>query len=204
MFRFEYKDSFNPRPLCRERPGQSLPAFPLSWFQSTPPMQGATLFFSFVIITFIVSIHAPYAGSDYPDPVSSHSCTCFNPRPLCRERPVIRLSVLIPAHVSIHAPYAGSDIMLCLRPAKCTVSIHAPYAGSDANGILLRSWFTRFQSTPPMQGATYARILNKVFKQCFNPRPLCRERRVRMSVSLTVTCVSIHAPYAGSDPACTG
>ena len=78
--------SFNPRPLCRERQNpvehpalcilfQSTPPmqgatvisvycdrFPV--FQSTPPMQGATKFREQMYETLSVSIHAPYAGSD--------------------------------------------------------------------------------------------------------------------------------------------
>ena len=79
-------------------------------FQSTPPMQGATQRKSFIIWIIKVSIHAPYAGSDVlsshalavspqfqstpPMQGATHSRSradfrlgCFNPRPLCRERP---------------------------------------------------------------------------------------------------------------------
>ena len=124
------------------------------WFQSTPPMQGATLL----------------SGS----PRFLH--ISFNPRPLCRERrfrgrtvfdgkmfqstppmqgattsfagpavkdgfqstppmqgaTAIRQKKLLSLQVSIHAPYAGSDGQdlgeIILSDA---VSIHAPYAGSD-------------------------------------------------------------------------
>ena len=83
------------------------------------------------IFIIIVSIHAPYAGSD------------TTPRVLCG----------IPS-VSIHAPYAGSDFKVHERAqeiyefqstppmqgatlaelekaTQVKVSIHAPYAGSD-------------------------------------------------------------------------
>ena len=56
-------------------------------FQSTPPMQGATVVKN-VTIKIIVR---------------------FNPRPLCRER---LFEAIVPHYrvdVSIHAPYAGSD-----------------------------------------------------------------------------------------------
>ena len=103
-----------------------------NWFQSTPPMQGAT------VIIYILQ-----AG-----PI------CFNPRPLCRERHIAEVVQTSGTIVSIHAPYAGSD-----APAEGTdpllcVSIHAPYAGSDEE--LYRKWGLepKFQSTPPMQGAT--------------------------------------------------
>ena len=57
----------------------------------------------------LVSIHAPYAGSD------------------------VDFSLTSPAvGVSIHAPYAGSDGHESDNiPRIHRVSIHAPYAGSD-------------------------------------------------------------------------
>ena len=124
-----------------------------------------------------VSIHAPYAGSDFieahymqnksgfnPRPLCrerracmylpAHLAFCFNPRPLCRERQPNDLFPGTPYPVSIHAPYAGSD-RCSPRPPQSPkrVSIHAPYAGSD---VFFRA-------------ALYSSI-------GFNPRPLCRER----------------------------
>ena len=57
--------------------------------------------------------------------------------------------------VSIHAPYAGSDIRnLSHLVFFNLVSIHAPYAGSDCFPDGYQLSHPRFQSTPPMQGAT--------------------------------------------------
>ena len=58
-----------------------------------------------------------------------------------------------------------------------SVSIHAPYAGSDVTELYNLEAQSGFQSTPPMQGATFSL--------------LCR--------SVSGNRVSIHAPYAGSD-----
>ena len=55
---------FNPRPLCRERPTDSNDGSLFSLFQSTPPMQGATGSVLPDRPRSRVSIHAPYAGSD--------------------------------------------------------------------------------------------------------------------------------------------
>ena len=83
--------------------------------------------------------------------------------------------------VSIHAPYAGSDI-LCADAdlTALIVSIHAPYAGSDPCAATPPKAVHKFQSTPPMQGAT------------------AKKRRSDIYIE-----VSIHAPYAGSDPCCS-
>ena len=125
----------------------------------------------------LVSIHAPYAGSDAGGKERRPYGAGFNPRPLCRERRCELRKVYHRYHVSIHAPYAGSDdtfpTPLCYtiqgfnpRPLcrerlsgitqllpSLGVSIHAPYAGSD--------------------------VLSKDDARQFK--------------------VSIHAPYAGSD-----
>ena len=100
---------FNPRPLCRERRCSALSPFPLQVFQSTPPMQGATFRYHDHGHNLQVSIHAPYAGSDF---------------------------------------YGGHTSYATL------VSIHAPYAGSDNTASLHFMSLNLFQSTPPMQGAT--------------------------------------------------
>ena len=125
---------FNPRPLCRERRSRERAVYPsLSGFQSTPPMQGATDSATRILTgeeefqstppmqgatvrrflchdICVVSIHAPYAGSD----AGERGETLWK-------------------YVSIHAPYAGSDVnRKNAYRLVFTVSIHAPYAGSDA------------------------------------------------------------------------
>ena len=80
--------------------------------------------------------------------------TCFNPRPLCRERRRLPACSSNRILVSIHAPYAGSDPDSGDIIPLFTVSIHAPYAGSDS----------------------YPGNLS-LYLFGFNPRPLCRERQ---------------------------
>ena len=193
-------DGFNPRPLCRERPGVDAGLSTMAGFQSTPPMQGATIFVKETMTNFNVSIHAPYAGSDT---LSNYGYTELR-------------------FVSIHAPYAGSDVVKRLNlvksmqfqstppmqgatiaivvfPPPLGVSIHAPYAGSDLFRVNDHPSFNRFQSTPPMQGATSTGIYLTLSPGCFNPRPLCRERLHVNCIICDQDNVSIHAPYAGSD-----
>ena len=101
-------------------------------FQSTLPMRGATNAVMLEYIPIIVSIHAPYVGSDtvaivdtawvarvsihapYLGSDSSglpdHVGACgFNPRSLCGERHEHQRGNARRNDVSIHAPYIGSD-----------------------------------------------------------------------------------------------
>ena len=108
-----------------------------------------------------ISIHAPRAGSDCPDPfcllrvvlfqstlpvrgatfylspVSSDSPN-FNPRSPCGERRLGSWNWTLLFHISIHAPRAGSDLVSLDHCSRQRISIHAPRAGSDCSsqGIL--------------------------------------------------------------------
>jgi len=153
--------------------------FPVSVFQSTPPVRGAT----------------------QQTEKRSHRCWRFNPRPPCGGRLNRARDLANHAAVSIHAPRAGgdgltllampcsvsfqstppvrgatvmyNDIVFCVfgfnpRPPcggrqnfrsvmfrVSKVSIHAPRAGGDAflSGSMRGCWW--FQSTPPVRGATW-------------------------------------------------
>ncbi len=123
-------------------------------FQSTPPMQGATLSCVDNVQQEIVSIHAPYAGSD-----EIHCHTGGG------------------VQVSIHAPYAGSDCDNCFESPGCiAVSIHAPYAGSDHQGYRVRRDHWSFNPRPLCRERRY-NLRHLCYYRSFNPRPLCRERR---------------------------
>ena len=124
-------------------------------FQSTPPMQGATLPVIYISGQYRFQSTPPMQGATF---IGHHLCYTtqgFNPRPLCRERPGCVCSAGSPARrfnprplcrerlryniftryidkVSIHAPYAGSDESKFHKKISIAmVSIHAPYAGSD-------------------------------------------------------------------------
>ena len=93
----------------------------------------------------------------------------------------------------------GATAMHGIEPIQSEVSIHAPYAGSDISCTDPAGGSWQFQSTPPMQGATNSQCRNWRDYDCFNPRPLCRERRQPDRDCNKDYGVSIHAPYAGSD-----
>ena len=100
-------------------------------FQSTPPMQGATV--GDVSFCFIphVSIHAPYAGSDGIFCPFLNPIICFNPRPLCRERPILQNTCGILFRFQSTPPMQGATGVETQKAVDVLVSIHAPYAGSD-------------------------------------------------------------------------
>ena len=72
---------FNPRPLCRERPFTVSLSLLGLLFQSTPPMQGATIHRFYIAPGFVVSIHAPYAGSDPDNSQESKQAKMFQSTP---------------------------------------------------------------------------------------------------------------------------
>ncbi len=115
-------------------------------------------------------------GATRHEPVQICKDICFNPRPLCRERPLTPALAFSFSSVSIHAPYAGSDSICLFSFCSILVSIHAPYAGSDPEVGYQTLHFREFQSTPPMQGATQRSDIKLCISESFNPRPLCRER----------------------------
>ena len=131
---------------------------------------------AYKVIDVSVSIHAPYAGSDSMQSSEQRRPTCFNPRPLCRERHR-RESVECKGHrFQSTPPMQGATETGTSGIYHVGVSIHAPYAGSDVIGMHFLCLHISF-----------------------NPRPLCRERRFCQYHLLVAQTVSIHAPYAGSD-----
>ena len=127
-------------------------------------------------ICFLISIHAPLAGSDYFSTTHAAVLSYFNPRSPRGERPFHICHRLGCRKISIHAPLAGSDGYRVLCAGNHKISIHAPLAGSDtstSSGTTPMCYFNprsprgerrgaaaghrdvaRFQSTLPSRGAT--------------------------------------------------
>ena len=122
----------------------------------------------------------------------------FNPRPLCRERHFVDCIFSVHRDVSIHAPYAGSDAEVRDHFPGFIVSIHAPYAGSDQTTLIFPGVTGSFQSTPPMQGATES-DRGVIIEMEFQSTPPMQGATRSFTVCIFVLIVSIHAPYAGSD-----
>ncbi len=101
-------------------------------FQFTHPGKGATRLRSFIVLSTIVSIHAPWEGCDPLWCRCPLWSWCFNSRTLGRVRP----------HSLIHSCNLVS------------VSIHAPWEGCDSSSASSSSPSARFQFTHPGKGAT--------------------------------------------------
>ena len=105
----------------------------------------------------LVSIHAPYAGSDVTGRLLKWSALQFQSTPPMQGATMQSGAGMTDLWVSIHAPYAGSDRGHSFIYSDIFVSIHAPYAGSDWFYGHIQRAARKFQSTPPMQGATIRR-----------------------------------------------
>ena len=151
------KNDFNPRPPCGGRPPRRrVRNGRCRGFQSTPPVRGATgRDFDILEIGKAISIHAPRAGGDLSA--------------------VMRVTE--DSDISIHAPRAGGDTMAAqARIYITTISIHAPRAGGDQKIIKFCWHCGRFQSTPPVRGATSLDAIARTTEGDFNPRPPCGGR----------------------------
>ena len=101
---------FNPRSPCGERRALAGIRMTHTGFQSTLPVRGATRALDDVQAGFVISIHAPRAGSDIARCLRHADAGYFNPRSPCGERRVKDILISpISRQISIHAPRAGSD-----------------------------------------------------------------------------------------------
>ena len=147
----------------------------------------------------------------------------FNPRPLCRGRPIRFLCAQSAGYISIHAPYAGGDWRSCQWQRRHGFYFNPrPLCRGRRAMLSVGLYLILFQSTPPMQGATGAiskcgglshnfnprplcrgrpvlGIKRKAQQSNFNPRPLCRGRLHHQFQNQKSHVISIHAPYAGGD-----
>ena len=169
--------NFNPRSPHGERPAPCGRPLRCGRISIHAPRTGSDVEGAELDCALLISIHAPRTGSDdvpadeeQPSgefqstlpargatrcpPASRPSSRNFNPRSPHGERPQPRWFAIRDLIISIHAPRTGSDP---------TVSPRQP----------LRS---RFQSTLPARGATFAMIHVHTSKTHFNPRSPHGER----------------------------
>ena len=123
-------------------------------FQSTPPCEGATFPMEFGFKVDDVSIHAPVRGGDPYRFVSR-----LNPK------------------VSIHAPVRGGDMVSSIAMFFLSSFNPRPRARGRLPYFQQGRSYSKFQSTPPCEGAT-----GSTYR-----RGYCYQ-------------VSIHAPVRGGDP----
>ena len=123
--------NFNPRSPYGERPVESSIERPISGFQSTLPIRGATTLASDGCMMLIISIHAPHTGSDPRQRLRPRCPANFNPRSPYGERPHPLGTVTIPAVFQSTLPMRGATGTDPSYLQKIMISIHAPHAGSD-------------------------------------------------------------------------
>ena len=213
---------FNPRPPCGGRRMIGCMIFQMVVFQSTPPVWGATR----------------------PGLSACPLRPYFNPRPPCGGRLPANGQRYTGRAISIHAPRVGGDKSAICVSSLLTISIHAPRVGGDSNRAqylrfgcnfnprppcggrlpirpMLPACRIRFQSTPPVWGATGHAVRRALYLLYFNPRPPCGGRRRQALQFLLVllfqstppvwgatfrsvadyykVMISIHAPRVGGD-----
>ena len=84
-----------------------------------------------MLLSRMISIHTPYAGSDFSRAIS-HSVLDLFQSTLPMQGVTWSLSQLgYKTNISIHTPYAGSDSAGLIVQILEVISIHTPYAGSD-------------------------------------------------------------------------
>ena len=149
-------DYFNPRSPCGERHDSLLAeAFPEFVISIHAPRAGSDVNKPYLLLSMEISIHAPRAGSDFFTAIGQRK-----------------------KGISIHAPRAGSDgfpaaLMFC-----ATISIHAPRAGSDAKRKWLRGEIKDISIHAPRAGSdNKAEFKVSEVDKHFNPRSPCGERQ---------------------------
>ena len=168
-------------------------------------MRGATVKCDDDRIDRHISIHAPHAGRDCSETLSSARRTNFNPRAPRGARRISAVSASVCVAISIHAPREGRDPVESKRLNWSKISIHAPREGRDRYGATVSLLAKPFHSTRPARGATATEIASvsailfqstrpargattrgKFFsgkKQNFNPRAPRGARRRRSPAS---------------------
>ena len=123
---------FNPRTPRGVRPAAPAGRWWRRGFQPTHPSRGATLGLALILLSAIISTHAPLAGCDPSCRCSSASRCDFNPRTPRGVRPVFdpcdkRDILFQPTH-----PSRGATLSPCTRFSWKDISTHAPLAGCDS------------------------------------------------------------------------
>ena len=123
-----------------------------------------------------ISIHAPRVGSDHNTAVAVLRYKYFNPRSPCGER------------LGLHLLCSGGNI----------ISIHAPRVGSDYGGELEFDRYQVFQSTLPVWGATFIRLMAQTSTVFQSTLPVWGATELAATFA-DGSMISIHAPRVGSD-----
>ena len=186
-------------------------------FQSTPPVWGATFYADMWAICFQISIHAPRVGGDMGASRHRPPTRHFNPRPPCGGRqPLYSASKPSPEFQST-PPVWGATVQHSVDDFVTLISIHAPRVGGDSSLILpgICSFYFnprppcggrqrgggaavaagKFQSTPPVWGATVPALTGDLDRRTFQSTPPVWGATLSAWFSVPSTrLISIHAP----------
>ena len=125
----------------------------------------------------------------------------FNPRPPCGGRPPGGRYTAHWSPISIHAPRVGGDQSGSQNWRTPSISIHAPRVGGDLRVALMVWMGCRFQSTPPVWGAT-CRLMVGALISTFQSTPPVWGATDHGGIRSSGQQISIHAPRVGGDGWC--
>ena len=166
-------------------------------FQSTLPVRGATSDPQARSDPFLISIHAPRAGSDEHSRTARMKKRDFNPRSPCGERPQksYRRSHLIRFQSTL--PVRGATEIVDKAYRMMEISIHAPRAGSDhISGCRVRP-DGYFNPRSPCGERRLPGMFPKS-PRYFNPRSPCGERRQLVFITVSLKTFQSTLPVRGA------
>ena len=194
-------------------------------FQSTLPARGATYLLTRMVVSPLISIHAPRTGSDTACWATAPSRSNFNPRSPHGERPgessissqLSQFQSTLPArgatllvnglwHDQIFQstlPARGATGERAHTARMLLISIHAPRTGSDAL-YFPRIAFARYFNPRSPHGERPSGQPEPPAASNFNPRSPHGERRNKAWQAVRAKGISTHAPRTGSDATYTG
>ena len=147
-------------------------------FQSTPPCGGRRQELFSIILSFLVSIHAPVRGATPGRRQTGETACSFNPR-----------------------PRAGGDIKRGGSVQWCNCFNPRPRAGGDVGRCSESNSVSMFQSTPPCGGRRIHCVMGIQSRNCFNPRPRAGGDRELLVILFWRICFNPR-PRAGGDQRC--
>ena len=216
-----WRNYFNPRSPCGERPEPGTTAAYYPPFQSTLPLWGATKVISVSKWELPISIHAPPVGSDGRLASALWRKSQFQSTlPLWGATPQLAYRMSMDYIFQSTLPLWGATMDGDIRERLAAISIHAPPVGSDKGAATMLEEVLISIHAPPVGSDMPIHPLAPPFCY-FNPRSPCGERQIAVqgaidSASFQSTLplwgatqtskqalpqlrISIHAPPVGSD-----
>ena len=178
----------------------------MSWrFQSTLPSAGSDCAAIGLLISDVISIHAPLRGERLlPRSGRAGSSSISIHAPLRGERLEVKADGYAKVIFQSTLPYAGSDGAGEVYQGVDKISIHAPLRGERLRKVCRGMSSMIFQSTLPYAGSDRHSICAEISLRYFNPRSPTRGATPRVQEVRTLPRgISIHAPLRGERPSRT-